>query len=176
MQSNAKNLSNYLKITTACFLILVGGVNTFAQYRGAPVKRERLIKVLRSRQLQTRDIVSVINANGVDFKLTDAIRQSLLAAGARPEVISAVAKNLRLAANSSATTAKNERRNSKKLDKTAVPNYDDLLDQAMASYQERRNPKSAVRYLETAVRLNPKNPAAYQMLGFASTTFHEPKN
>jgi tetratricopeptide (TPR) repeat protein len=149
-------------------LILINVINLFAQYRGAPVKRERLIKVLRSRQLQTRDIVSVINSNGVDFRLTEATRKSLIAAGARPEVIRAVSKNLRFAPDSSNTFAKNERRREVRRIKSAAPNYDELLDQAMYSYQEQRNPKSAVRYLETAVKLNPTNPVAYQMLGFVN--------
>ena len=163
------NRKSYLRITTACLLIFISGINSFAQYRGAPVKKERLIKVLRSRQLQTSDIVSVINTNGVDFKLTEAVKKALAAAGARPEVISAVERNLRLAPDSSATTAKNIRRKTVRQDDVVIPpNYDDLLDQAIASYQEKRNLKSAVSYLEAAVKLNPKNPAAYQMLGFVN--------
>lgn len=159
---------SYIKITTALFLILVCGIGAFAQYRGAPVKRERLLKVLRSRQLQTRDIVSVIRSNGVDFKLTEAVRQTLVAAGARPEVISAVSNNLRIAPNDSGTFAKNDGRNTNRRRQIAAPNYDDLLDRAMYSYKDERNPKNAVRYLESAIKLNPKNPAAYQMLGFVN--------
>lgn len=168
LKDKIKNRKIYCQITTACFLILINAVNLFAQYRGAPVKKERLIKVLRSRQVQTREIVSVINSNGVDFRLTEAVKQSLVAAGARPEVISAVSKNLRFAADKTSTTAKNERRKSNRQNKIAASNYDELLEQAMYSYQERQSPKSAVRYLETAVKLNPKNPAAYQMLGFVN--------
>ncbi len=163
-----KNRQRYLKITTVCFLILVGGINLFAQYRGAAVKKERLIKVLRSRQLQTSDIVSVINRNGVDFKLTEELKRTLINAGARPEVINAIARNMRFAADNSATTAKNERNKQNRKQKNAAPNYDELLDQAMYSYQEKRNANSAVKYLETAIKMNPKNSAAYQMLGFVN--------
>src|SRR5215213_6215330 len=91
----AKNFRNFIKIALACFLILTSGINLFAQYKGAPVKKDRLIKALRSKQLQTRDIVTVINSNGVDFTLTEETRQVLVAAGARPEVIKAIADNLR---------------------------------------------------------------------------------
>ena len=163
-----KHRKSCIRITTVCFLILINVINLFAQYRGAPVKRERLIKVLRSRQLQTRDIVSVINSNGVDFRLTESTKKSLIAAGARPEVISAVSKNLRFATDNSNTFAKNVRHKAIRRIKPAAPNYDELLDQAMYSYQEEHKPKSAVRYLETAVKLNPTNPAAYQMLGFVN--------
>lgn len=126
------------------------------------------MKVLRSRQLQTRDIVAVINSNGVDFRLTDAVRQSLVAAGARPEVISAVSKNLRAKLDKTSTYAGNNKRQTIRQNKIAAPDYDQLLERAIALYQERGNSKSAVRYLETAVKMNPKNPAAYQMLGFVN--------
>ncbi len=152
---NRLKLRSIIKITLACFLILVNAVNLFAQYRGAPVKKDRLIKALRSKQLQTNDIVAVIKSNGVDFMLTAEIKKILISAGARPEVINAVADNFRL----NKDYAKN--RNKK-------PNYDELLEQAMYSYKEQKNPTGAVRFLETAVKLNPKNPAAYQMLGFVN--------
>lgn len=156
-----------IKITTACFLILIAGGSLYAQYKGAPVKKDRLIQALRTRQLQTRDIVTIINSNGVDFQLTPAIRKSLIAAGARPEVIQAVSQNPRLPSkNSNTTIAKAGKNNPIRRKKNASPNYDDLLDQAIYSYKDQKNPKDAVRILEAAARLNPANPAAYQMLGF----------
>ena len=156
---NRLKLRSFIKIALACFLILVNAVNLFAQYRGAPVKKDRLIKALRSKQLQTSDIVAVINSNGVDFVLTTEVEKILIAAGARPEVIKAVANNFRLNNN----YARNRQSN-----RTNKLNYDDLLEQAMYSYKEQKNPQNAVRFLETAVKLNPKNPAAYQMLGFVN--------
>ncbi len=155
-------------MATAGFLILVAVINLFAQYRGAPVKRERLISVLRSRQLQTSDIVSVINSNGVDFKMTAEIRNALIAAGARPEVIKAAASNPRTNLSSNSLLAKTDKRKKKEVNKTVAPNYDDLLAQAIDSYKDQKNPTVAVRYLEAAVKLKPKNPAAYQMLGFVN--------
>ena len=96
-ESGFTKLKTFTKCLLACFLILASGINLFAQYRGAPVKKDRLIKALRSKQLQTRDIVAVINSNGVDFRLTPETRRILIAAGARPEVIKAIADNLRIA-------------------------------------------------------------------------------
>lgn len=160
-----KKLKGFIKITLACFLILINTINLFAQYKGAPVKKARLIKALRSKQLQTRDIVAVINSNGVDFALTSEARKILIAAGARPEVIKAVAENLRSASGNDSTFAENRR---SKRRKTPAPNYNDLLEQAMLFYKDQKNPQGAVRLLETAVKLNPKNPAAYQMLGFVN--------
>jgi tetratricopeptide (TPR) repeat protein len=148
----------FFKLLTACFLIFITGINTFAQYKGAPVKKERLIKALKSRQLQTGDIVTIINRNGVDFRLTEEVKKALIAAGARPEVINAVAQNQR--------SANDEFANSKRRQKSSVTNYDDLLDQAIYTYRDQKNPKGAIRILESAVKMNPKDPKAYQMLGY----------
>lgn len=152
------------KFTAACLLIftIAGSVNLFAQYKGAPVKKDRLIKALRSKQLQTRDIVTIINSNGVDFQLTPALRKALIAAGARPEVIKAVSDNQRL--SSGEFTAR--RRNKPVTTPPSAPDYDELLDRAIYSYKNQQNPQGAVRILEAAVKMKPKNPAAYQMLGF----------
>ena len=156
-----------IKITAACFLILITGSDLIAQYKGAPVKKSKLVQAIRSRQLQTRDIVTIINTNGVDFRLTPEVRKTLIAAGARPEVIQAVSNNPRLPVNSGNTVvAKTRKNNVIRRNKPAPPDYDDLLDQAIYSFKDQRNPKNAVRILESAAKVNPGNPAAYQMLGF----------
>jgi tetratricopeptide (TPR) repeat protein len=157
-----------VKITIACLLIFAIGVNSFAQYRGAPVKKERLIKALRSKQLQSEDIVAVINSNGVDFTLTPDVRKALIAAGARPEVIKAVANNLRINSNNGVLFAKKNSKNSNRQIKPAATDYNDLLEKAMYSYEEQKNPASAVRYLQAAIKLKPKDSKAYQMLGFVN--------
>lgn len=156
-----KRSRSFIKIITVCFLIFITAFNSLAQYKGAPVKKERLLKALRSKQLQTGDIVTIINRNGVDFSLTEEVKKSLVAAGARPDIIRAIEENQRFAANENEITAKNKRRN-----KTPVTNYDELLDQALYSYKDQKNPKDAARFLETAVKMNPKDPKAYQMLGY----------
>lgn len=154
---NRMKSRSFIKFALACFLILANAFNVFAQYRGAPVKKDRLIKALRSKQLQTSDIVSVIKSNGVDFSLTAELERTLIAAGARPEVIRAVADNFRL----SSTITKNRNRSNK-------PNYDDLLEKAMFAYKDRKNPREAVKLLQSAVKLNADEPTAYQMLGFVN--------
>jgi hypothetical protein len=155
-----------IEITTACFLILIAGSNLIAQYKGAPVKKSRLVQAIRSRQLQTRDIVTIINSNGVDFRLTPEIRKTLVSAGARPEVIKAVSNNPRLPLKSNNVIAKIRKNNVIRKSKPAPTNYEDLLDQAIYSFKDQRNPKNAVRILENAAKAKPENPAAYQLLGF----------
>lgn len=157
---------SFIKIATACFLIFITGINAFAQYKGAPVKKDRLIKALRSRQLQTDDIVTVINSNGVDFPLTAEIKKALIAAGARPEVIKAVSENPRFSTNNDTFARSNKKSNRRS--KPLEPDYDELLNQAINSYKEQKNPNNAVRYLQAALKMNPKDPKAYQMLGFVN--------
>lgn len=167
--------NNFIKITAAYFLIFIACSYSFAQYKGAPVKKDRLIQAIRSRQLQTRDIVTIINSNGVDFQLTAETKKALIAAGARPEVIKAVAGNPRFEPKNNVvakTSNKNANRRSKPATskpaaiKPAAPNYDDLLDKAIYSYQDRKNPNGTIRILENAARVKPNSPEAYQMLGY----------
>lgn len=165
-----KESKNFIKITTAGFLILIAGSsgNLFSQYKGSPVKKNKLVQALRSRQYQTRDIVTIINSNGVDFQITPGIKKSLIAAGARPEVIRAASNNLRLSPGSGKTdaAAKVENNNVSRRKKPVSPDYDDLLSRAIYYYKDQRNPKGALRILESAAKIKPENPAAYQMLGF----------
>lgn len=148
-------------------LILTAAVSfSFAQYKGAPVQKERLVRALRSRQLQTDDIVTIIRRNGVDFPLTAETRKQLVAAGARPEVIKAIADNSRVAAANENAIARAGKSRKIVREKTASLDYDELLASAMYSYKEQKNPANAIQILKTAARVKPENPAAYQMLGF----------
>ncbi len=144
--------------TAAGLLILLIGINSFAQdYKGVPVKKDRLIKALRSKQLQTRDIVAIIKSNGVDFALTPDARKNLTAAGARPEVLEAVDGNLRLPSEKDDFALKEGK---------SKADYGDLIDQAIYTYKDKNNPKDAVQFLQTAAKLKPNDPAAFQMLGY----------
>lgn len=63
----------------------------------APVKKDKLVKVLRSKQYQAREIAKIIAEQGVDFQLTPDVQAELVGAGARPEVLEAVRRNYRAA-------------------------------------------------------------------------------
>ncbi len=158
---------SFIKIATACFLIFIIGISSFAQYRGEPVKKDRLIKALLSKQLQTSDILTIIRSNGVDFTLTPEILKALIAAGARPAIINAVSENLRLPANDIDNASKSRDRKVE-IPNSPAPNYNDLLDQAMFTYTDQENSSDAAQLLQTAIKLKPNEPAAYQMLGFVN--------
>jgi tetratricopeptide (TPR) repeat protein len=95
-----------LVFRTAVFVFIISAAAgvVLAQYKGNPVKKEKLVSVIRSHQLQAREIVKVIEANGVDFQVTPDIEQELVSAGARPQVVAAAKANYRAAVV--ATTAK----------------------------------------------------------------------
>lgn len=151
----------FFKIATVCLVIFTLFVNSFAQYRGAPVKKDRLVKALRSKQFQTQDIVTIIKSNGVDFDLTPEVRKALIIAGARPEVIRAIEENPRFTGKDNLARSKNRKNNSSNA-------YDNLLEQALVAYKDENDPASAARILETAIRKKPNEAAAYQMLGFVN--------
>lgn len=79
-------------LTAALFLPLI--INA-QNYTGSPVTKPRLVAVLRSKSLQTRDIVKIVTESGTDFQLTPDIEAELVTAGARPQVIEAVRANYR---------------------------------------------------------------------------------
>ena len=87
-----------MKTGIVCLVVLTAYGSALAQYKGLAVKKEKLVSVLRSKQLQTREIVAIIKSNGVDFQLTPTVQTELVGAGARPEVIEAVRGNYRAAA------------------------------------------------------------------------------
>ena len=93
-----RGFARYGLLLSVFFVIFLSSGSLYAQYKGSPVKKEKLISVLKSRQLQTREIVNVIKTNGVDFTLSKDTELELYTAGARPEVIAAAKANYRAAA------------------------------------------------------------------------------
>jgi len=98
-----KQISFYVSTLALLFTIFVLSSVVFAQsqYRGAPVTKERLSKVLRLKQLSKADIVQVVTRNGVDFKITPAIKNELITAGANAAILAAVQVNFRAAVGKS---------------------------------------------------------------------------
>jgi tetratricopeptide (TPR) repeat protein len=150
---------NCFLVSLVVLLLIIASPNdVVAQYQGAAVSRDRLVQTLRSKRFPTRDIVRIIEEHGVDFQLTPATRSELVSAGARPEVLLAVEKNYRRgsAANrpsSPGTAGQNE-------------SYEALLDMAIEAFDVQKDNKMADNYLQRAVKMQPRNPRAYQLLGF----------
>lgn len=153
------NLRIFTRITLLAAIAVIGTSAVIGQYKGDPVKRDRLIKVLRSKQFQTKDIVQIINENGVDFRLNAAAESELRAAGARPLVIDAVRRNFRGGNRSAASVRGGNVRNDQ---------YGTLIEQAVEAYDIRKDYRTARQLLTQAAVSQPNNPRAYQLLGFLS--------
>lgn len=141
-------------------LTICATVAVQAQYKEDPVKLDRLINVLRSKQFQTGDIIQRINEYGVDFRLDALTQNKLVAAGARPDLLDAVRRNYR-GDNKSASSMRSSRTGSSSSD-----SYNSLIDQAVEAYDQRRDQRKSNELLQRAVNLQPNNPRAYQLLGF----------
>lgn len=132
-----------IKAAIVCLVVLTAYGDALAQYKGLAVKKEKLISVLRSKQLQTREIVTTIKNNGVDFQLTPSVQAELVGAGARPEVIEAVRSNYRAAAVVSKPPANTTNTKTKftgsPLTKDAIVA---LLENGVADAQVRKNVQS----------------------------------
>ncbi|MFM9904693.1 MAG: tetratricopeptide repeat protein [Pyrinomonadaceae bacterium] len=138
-----RNCGHFGSIVLTITIFLLCGTTLFAQYKGSPVKKDKLLSVLRSHQLQTREIVEVIKSNGVDFLITSPIEQELVSAGARPEVIVAAKANYRASAGP--------------VKPAPAGNYDEMVDKAIVSKDN--------QVLLKAVKSNPNGARAYQQLG-----------
>ena len=91
----------FFRSITLTFVVAAATAGVLAQYKGSPATKDGLIKALKSHQFQTRDFVNLIQTNGVDFEVTPAVEQELVAAGARPQMISAAKANYRAPATAS---------------------------------------------------------------------------
>lgn len=162
--NNLKNVKRYVLLGLMLLFALsaVSSEIYGQQSAGNPVSKDKLIRQLRSKQFQTKDFVNILSENGVDFLLTPSVERELVAAGARPGVIEAVRKNYRRVSNNA-----NVRRNGKKVaGSPRPPTYNDLIEQAVYSYDNRKDTQGSSNILQRAIRLESRNPRAYQVLGF----------
>ena len=105
---NRNILSKFL--TKIMFAVIIGSLACAAvfaqQYTGLPVTKVRLMTALKTKSVQTAQIVDSINKFGVDFEVTSSIESELVAAGARPQVIDAARSNYRQATVANNTSKK----------------------------------------------------------------------
>jgi hypothetical protein len=145
-----------------------------AQYQGEPVKKDGLLRALRSKQFQSRDIVDIIQTNGVNFKLDPADEAELVAAGARPSVLEATRNNYRQPKQTSTKQVSARSNAGKSFPNTSTSvqpssptvTYNSLLEKAINSFDVKKDRQAANDALQEAVKMQPTNPRAYQLLGF----------
>ncbi|MEW6127271.1 MAG: hypothetical protein AB1757_09545 [Acidobacteriota bacterium] len=128
---------------------------------GPPLSKNEILSQLNGGTSSER-MEQYVEARGVNFAITPEISREIIAAGGSRSLIGAISVNAKNVKNTD-PVANN---NSRVTPKTTEPDYDDLTDQAISEMQSKRA-ASAIRLLEKAVGLEPANPTAYQLLGFA---------
>lgn len=169
------NHRNYFKTKLfASFILLCLCLPVFPNFAAAQndgaASKEKLIRLLESKQYQAADIAEVIRKIGVNFQLTPEIERELIAAGARPPVIAAVRSSYRpIVSNSKSTGGKPlppKNQNAPKTPAKSVTSYDALIDQALALFYKEQKTDRAVETLQRAALLAPRDSRAFQSLGF----------
>ncbi|MEQ1762877.1 MAG: hypothetical protein ABL984_07025 [Pyrinomonadaceae bacterium] len=82
--------------------------STAQSYTGSPVTKDRLVRAVKSRQFAVPILVKLIKSSGVDFELTPAVENELVAARANPQVIDAVGANYRYARSTGGGTSRGQ--------------------------------------------------------------------
>jgi tetratricopeptide (TPR) repeat protein len=179
MQINRINWARFMM--TAITLLFVFGAfsfSTFAQqYKGSPVTKARLVNVLRLKKVPAKEILQIVNRKGVDFQVTPAVEKELAAAGANPAIIAAARASFRTSTekvdpNFEKATALfesgrfAEAANAFKAVLARQPSAETNYNIGLA-YENLEQFNEAVKYFGEAVRLDPKDPDAWQHYGFS---------
>jgi hypothetical protein len=93
MNRSRINRVSCVALATACACLLFAG-SALAQAK-KPISKQGLINAVKINSLSTADLVTDIQARGVDFKMTTGNESQLRAAGATTEVIEAARANYR---------------------------------------------------------------------------------
>jgi len=117
--SREKSIAVIFYLAVVILIGLPGGAS--AQTCKNAIVKERLIQYLRSKATSADQIAGGVRKCGVDFQLTSEVESELIAAGARPEVISAVRDSYRQPARSNDNTASSKSSSGASSRTTAAP-------------------------------------------------------
>jgi hypothetical protein len=141
-------------------------VNTGARGRsnvpaGPPLSKSEIVTMLQAGTPSAR-IEQFVDARGVSFQSNAQTAREIKAAGGTNSLIGAVT-----AAYTSPGRTRNPPPvgNNRGVIVARGPDYDDLTDQATAAF-DARDASRATQLLSQAIRMEPAQPRAYQLLGF----------
>jgi hypothetical protein len=133
---------------------------------GSPVTLDRLLKTLASKQVGTLEMVRVIKTKGANFRVTPAVEQQLITAGARPQLIQAIKNSYRAeqpaAAKNAAATIK--------ADDDLYQRYNLAITQAATPLpgEERLNPsqqmEKIIERIKVATKDDPNRTEGYKVI------------
>lgn len=126
---------------------------------GAPLSKAEIVTMLQAGSPSPK-VEQFVEARGVNFQSNAQTAREIKAAGGTNSLVGAIASRYVAPGNRRGSNATNATHSaSRALD------YDDLTDQATAAYYA-RDAARASQLLQQAVRLDPSQPRAYQLLGF----------
>lgn len=154
----------------ALTFVFTSEVVTAQKYIEVPVTKDRLIRVVRSKQFAVPNIVKRIQTYGVDFELTPSIEDELRSARAHQQVIDAVRDNYRYAGQKQTTA----NRKPAPVRDTDGERYDQLYYQGLSTFgqlqtatsvaQAQNLMRSVIDTGNQAIRLKPERPEGYTLV------------
>jgi hypothetical protein len=135
------------------------GRSTAGVPAGPPLAKNEIITLLQSGVPPSR-VEQFVEARGVSFSVTPEITREIMAAGGNRSLLGAITEK----SNDSSSISSPPSRPGAPA--ATGPDYDDLTEQATAAILA-ANPALAVQYSQQAIRMDPAQPTAYQLLGFA---------
>jgi tetratricopeptide (TPR) repeat protein len=130
--------------------------------KGPVLSKTDILNMLQAGAPSER-VEQMVDARGVNFQVNPSVSREITAAGGTKTLLGAIASNYvapgraRLPAPTTPIASPPPPRRD--------PDYDDLTDQATAAY-DARNPARATQLLQQAIAMDPRQPRAYQLLGF----------
>ena len=132
---------------------------------GEPLSKSEIIAMLQGGVAASR-VEQFVEVRGVTFSLTPEISREITAAGGNRSLLGAISEIGVTAKSTPAPSSVLPADVSAKATNATTLSYDDLTDLATAAIQD-KNSNYAITLLQKAIKLDDKNPIAYQLLGFA---------
>ncbi|HST54245.1 MAG TPA: hypothetical protein VLJ61_19720 [Pyrinomonadaceae bacterium] len=125
---------------------------------GPPLSKNEIVTMLQAGSPSAR-VEQFVDARGVNFQSNSQVAQEIKRAGGTNSLVGAIT------ANYVASGAHRSQPVVNTPPSRRAPDYDELTDQATAAYAA-RDAARATQILQQAIRLEPNQPRAYQLLGF----------
>ncbi len=131
-----------------------GGNVSNGKFTGNPLGKDAIVALLQN-GVSDAQVRKNVQARGVNFQINSTAINEIKKAGGSIALINSIGKSYAGNTNSASknSTVKNN-------------DYDDYIDKAVNLFDNQKDTPGAINALQQAVRLEPNNSRAYQLLGF----------
>lgn len=130
--------------------------STNSRFTGNPLGKDAIVALLQN-GVSDAQVRKNVQDRGVNFQISAAVTNEIKRAGGSVALINLIAKSYAGSGNSGSNNNTTARGGN---------DYDDLIDKAVNLYDNQKDTQGAISALQQAVRLEPNNSRAYQLLGF----------